>query len=543
MLLEYYRGKMLLDGAAIDHREKCQMISLNHQEYTYRTNATIRNNESQYIKIDKTKITINTSWFGESPLFYFKKNGYFLISSSFADLLYKLREKHLDGLDFDRTGILESMIFDNPLRSRTLFKGINKILPGKQIIVDVNTLEISVKTLFILPFDKGCAPSNKFFVKEATDIIESIFNKLACLSGEVLLPLSGGLDSRLIACLLKKNNIPYNAITFGPKESTEPYIAKIVAHKLDIPFCYLELKDEYYKKYGDEVIWLTGGLSSHMHCHLYAILAANQIKYDNIIHGYLGGEYAGGSQPEHANNYSMSKGEALNKYITKYAERAWLWRKIATEDRENIIGDLDKIMKENCQCNLPCHFDEYIHNVDRQFSLIANVFSPIEAFGLVHRPLANKEYAVFFNSLPYELRAGRRLFIEASKSLFPEIFKIGTQSQIYNAHSLLGQIEKRASSLISKISYASLLLTKGKIVLRNPKAFERHRELLQTKLNKNLTDAILKTSDLLGINMSRLSLNSVVNRFQITSQYRILSLYSFLNCLEENKINTTGRCT
>ena len=150
----------------------------------------------------------------------------------------------------------------------------------------------------------------------------------------------------------------------------------------------------------------------------------------------------------------MSIATAIENYVTKYAESKWLWRQLSDDDKYAIKCDLMEIMDDNCQCNLPCHFEEYVHNADRQFSLIANVFLPVESLGKVIRPFANKEYTLFFSSLPYELRSGRKFYREACKEMFPDIFSIGTQSQIYDADSLLGKIEKIVSLLISRASYA-----------------------------------------------------------------------------------------
>jgi len=545
MILESFKGQMFLNGKIIDNKQCFYLIPSNHQEYSFEKDQCNVDNERQYIKISEAGIMINTSWFGELPLFYFTKDDYFVVSSSFERLLLKLKEKHLDALDFDRTAIFESMIFDNPLRARTLFKNISKTLPGKKISINAMTLNVSEESTFILPFDKGSADFNKkHFLDEATEILKKLSMSFASFkTGEVLLPLSGGLDSRLLACLLSKNNIPYSSITFGPKESTEPYIAKKVAKQLDIPIVHLELKNDYYRTYGDAVTWLTGGLSSPMHCHLYAVLSANQVYSDNIVHGYLGGEYAGSSQPEHACNYSMSEDDALHSFIVKYLAPKWVWSQLSTKDKDAIINDLKEIMTENCQCNLPCHFEEYVHNVDRQFSLIANIFSPIEAFGHVIRPFASKEYAIFFNSLPYELRKDRRLFVEAATSLFPEVFKIGTQNQIYKSQHFIGKIEKQVSSLMSKLSYESLLITKGKFVIHNPKSFERHRELLQLELNNYLTKSISEISELLDMDITNLGLNSRKNRRQVISQYRVLSLSRFIDGINSNKIGITRRCT
>ncbi len=120
-----------MNGKIIEEKS-FYLIPLNHHKYRYETEQFHVDEDRTYIVLSKDRITINTSWFGELPLFYYTKDDYFVVSSSFESLLFKLKEKHLDGLDFDRIAIFESMIFDNPLRARTLFKKISKILPGKE---------------------------------------------------------------------------------------------------------------------------------------------------------------------------------------------------------------------------------------------------------------------------------------------------------------------------------------------------------------------------------------------------------------------------
>lgn len=543
MILEIYRGQVFLDDRPIEPELLPYLIELRGQKYKGNAEPGVATEESPYILIESENVTINASWFGELPLFYFRARDYFVLSSSYPRLLCRLKKKQLDSLDFDRIGILESMIFDSPLRSRTLFKGIHKVIPGKQTKISTATLEATEATRFVLPFDKGDSRANNSLLDQASEILDGLSAQLASLDGRVLLPLSGGRDSRLLGCLMKESNVPYSAIVFGPKESTEPYLARVVAKKLNVPLRHLELRDKFYKTYGDEVTWLTGGLSSHMHCHLYAVLSANSVNWAHIVHGYLGDVYAGASQPEHARNYSMSVDQALHSYSKQFIEKYWIWNKISAEDRDGINNDLVEIMDENNQKNLPCHFEEYVHNVDRQFSLIANVFSPIEKLGNIVRPFASKEYAIFFNSLPFDLRQNRKLFVEASNRLFPEMSKIGTQDQIHDKRSLIGKCETQFDSLIRKVSYASLLVTNGKFVIRNPKAGERHRELLLTELKADFEVALDEASDLLGIDLAPLKANNIKNRYQTISQYRILSLYSVLRSGRSKGVGITGRCT
>ena len=266
MILEYIEGQLSLDSEAMDTSvNSYKLTPVNNHKYDCQIHISCSEEQQQYIIVDKDAITINASWFGESPLFYFVKSGSIIISSSFEKLLSKLKERRFTSLEFDRTAILESIIFDNPLRARTLYKDIRKIISGKRIKIDLSTSGISEESIFVLPFDKGEKQWNRnSLLKEATDILDGLSAAFKSIDGDVLLPLSGGLDSRLLGCLLNKNNISFEAITFGSRESSEPYVARKVARKFGIPIRYLELKNNYYKKYGDEVTWLTGGFSSPM---------------------------------------------------------------------------------------------------------------------------------------------------------------------------------------------------------------------------------------------------------------------------------------
>lgn len=530
MILECRNNIISLNNEVLINKNVITLIPDNNNKYVINSSVL---EENQYIEIDtvNTKITINASWFGESPLFYFMEKDLFIIASSFQELLNQLPPEELKNLEYDKTAICESFLFNAVLRARTFYKNIKKIIAGKKLSYCGKTKKFTEKQCFILPFNKEESReiNENTLIDEAIDIYQQLILPNKSYDNNILLPLSGGLDSRLLACLMKKDNIDFNSVTFGTKESTEPYIAQKIAKELSIDLKYLELKNNYYDNFGDEVTNITGGLSNHRHCHLYACLTDHKIKSDYIIHGFLGDVYAGASQPNSASKFDMSIDESMNLYINKYIEKSWFWKQMSNSDKDNVMGDLMEIMNENCSVNLPCHFDEYVHNIDRQFSLIANVFAPIEKFGHVVRPFANKNYATFFNALPFQYRNDRKLFKQACLKLFPKEFSYGNQDQLFNKGSIKGKIENLISSALSKVAYSSLKYTKGKFVLRNPKAIERHNELLFTTLNDKLNDSIECASNLLDTDLNHLrEINS-----DLQSQYGAMALSTLVNDLEK----------
>ena len=530
MLLEYSAGTMYLNQAAPPSESQFILTLLSDGSYSLGELSDQRSTDSQYLLVDPLNktVVINTSWYGESPLFYLLMENYILITDSFEDFYSKSALHQID-LELDRIALLESMIFDNVLRERTFFKNIKKIVPGRQIHIDIIKEQESYERKFVLPFNSSTIPGNsKVLLDEATDILRGLLDAVSLDDQRLLLPLSAGLDSRLLACLLQDKGLKFESIVFGPRESIEPFVAKRVAALLGINLAHLELKDAYYLDYGRRVTYRTGGLSCHRHCHLYACLANLDLQYDTIVHGYMGDVYSGGAQSDVATNYAISESEAIQKFLKVHVERVRIWKLLTDEERFAITTDLQAVMDESNTVNLPCHFDEYIHNVDRQFGLTANIFAPINQFGTVLRPFANYEYATFFNSLPASLRSDRLLFRNACKILFPEPFNIGNQDQFFAKASMLGRLESMAFNVYKVVAYASMVASQGRFVLRNPKSIERHRELLTGTLQHPFKESIRAMSAILDRDLSFLSGVHFGNRRELDSQFRILSAHTLI---------------
>jgi len=528
LLIEYERGVLRVEGVSCTLFENQNIIITPQNSFEYQVvdDRQGAHDFRQSIEINPpdTEIIVTTSWFGEYPLFYYLNERRLIISSSILHLCERMRALKI-AIELDDTAFHETLIFDYPLRERTLFTGVHKTMQGKRYRFRMTAGTREIDTLFVLPFDRGeCKQDEGKVLSQAKDILLSLLprNSIA-KSSPVLLPLSGGLDSRLLACLLKAADIDCKAVVFGPSESMERFVAQKVADSLGIRVDVLDLGDEFYKNYGTEVTLLTCGLSGHHHCHLYACLKANQVKAGTIVHGFLGGEFAGASQPVHAQQYGMSKEEAFERFLAEHVRGKYAWGIISSDHQWQIVNDLKKIIEECCSENLPCHFDEYVHNVDRQFSLIANIFSVSETFGCFVRPFANKDYAIFFNKLPFRFRMDRLIFKKACYELFPNEFRIGSQSQIFAKNSTRGKVEKIISSFISKASFASFIISQGRFCLPNPKAFERHRKVLYGVLRKDFFSAIDMMGKKTGMNLKPLQSINLRNRTELTAQYRVLS--------------------
>jgi len=183
---------------------------------------------------------LSVDFFGEKPLFYYiSKDGIYF--SSEANPLIKLLNLKIIN---DKRNNLEFSLFGYINSPNTGYKNLYKVEPSTCIIASKknNTIQISKNKYWNAPervFEKGrVRPFSKENIKSIKDIlIESVSNRM--ISDVPLgLFLSSGIDSALIACLIKKElnkNIEAFTVKYDKKlVHDESKIAKQISNHIGI---------------------------------------------------------------------------------------------------------------------------------------------------------------------------------------------------------------------------------------------------------------------------------------------------------------------
>lgn len=533
MVISYWDKILLLDGEAMDPGDSPVVLEpLKHDEYVKVDRESKVDKSSQKVVINASgkKITVFSSWFGEFILFYYMDHENLAISSSFGEILEFLRSKKVV-VESDRVAIFESLVLDCPIRDRTFCKQIKKTTPGKKIGFDLEPLSAKSSPTYIRRYFNGDENwEHKQPLNRATEILDGLIasSDLQRLEGsQVLLPLSGGNDSRLLACLLKKSGIRFDCITFGPWESAEPLIAKLVAARLGVDIKHLALEDSYYKLYGDDVTVMSAGFSGHAHCHLYSILQSNRSFHEFIVHGY-NAEIANATITDWPDGANISKNDALSRFVNENLKNKQAWGLISKNDKHGVVEDLDAVMEESCRVNHPQYFNDYLNKVDKTSILMSSIFNVCESFGTLVRPYSSYDYQSFFCALPTSLRKERQLFREACRRLFPQEFAIGTADEMFPYNLVLKNLEKGVFRAWHALSYGAFLASGGRLWIPNPKNFERHRKILFGVLKEVLMNAVEYLESRLNIDLKSYSRVSHQNRKQTATQYRIISSSALL---------------
>ena len=352
------------------------------------------------------------------PLFYAQKDNNLYISDSVEKLSNKIGKKfiELNEKEFLTTGYVTG--------NETLLENIYQLEAGNYLVYDKNKKELIIKEYFNYVTNHVKKDSFEKLETEFLNILEKVAKRLIRFADgrQIVVPLSGGYDSRLIVSLLKKYE--YDNVfcfTYGKKDSFEVDISKKVAQKLDYKWHFVEYnekniecdfgKKDYFKNYID---YSFNFVSSS---HIQDFFAVKYLKENNLIEkdavfvpGHTGDFTSGG----HILNcdYEDNKKQIISDIIKKHYN-------LNFEINANIFKE--KIKKNIDYKGFGYSIYENWELKERQSKFIINANRVYGYFGYKHSlPLWDKEMIEFFKVLPLEHKKGQ-IFYE--KVIFSYFFK------------------------------------------------------------------------------------------------------------------------
>ncbi len=170
--------------------------------------------------------------FGIKPLYFYHTPNDFIFSSEIRSLLSHPHIKKI----IDKTAVQDLLLFGHIIAPRTIVEHIRALLPGEQLTYSVSK-KTATKTIAPLHATTKEAPSDKE-LKET--LIDSVKHHLIA-DVPIGLFLSGGIDSSLLAIILKEMKVHLHAFSVEIEGKKDYQYAKQVADACDIPLSKLTL--------------------------------------------------------------------------------------------------------------------------------------------------------------------------------------------------------------------------------------------------------------------------------------------------------------
>lgn len=381
----------------------------------------------------QNKLFISVDRLRSIPLFYALKNNNFYLSDNAYWIKNELNLKNLRTFseqEFSLTGYVTG--------TDTLFNEIKQIQAGEYLVVEYKNGRINIKArryYQYLHYNFFTEPREELFDK-LDKVSENIFKRLIkSVNGKtIVVPLSGGYDSRCIAAMLKKLNYE-NVICFsyGKKDNWEPEISRNVADKLDYKWYFVEYtrekwfkwfnskeRKEYYR-YGDNLCSLA---------HIQDLPAVKELKETKkisndavFVPGHSGDFIAGSHIPVIFASLKKVGREKLVKSIWKkhYLLRNWCkeYKKLAPLFEKKILSLLTGFSMDSPEKAVDA-FEAWDWQ-SRQAKFIVNSVRVYEFFGYEWRvPLWDNELMDFWARVPLKFRINKELYDDY---LFKRLFK------------------------------------------------------------------------------------------------------------------------
>lgn len=236
----------------------------------------------------------------------------------------------------------------------------------------------------------------------------------------IVIPLSGGYDSRLLACLCKKFDVPnVSCYTYGGKGSYEVAISKEVARRLGFPWYFVEYTPDLKIKTQDSPEankYRLFAMNLNTIPHFQDYIAFRELRMKNIVPGNAivvpghSGDVLGGSHIPHGilrENKSIAQ-LIFQKYFTlnalKNRYRQWVISDLGSELNQTFVK-----IDYDYACSL---FDNW--NIQsRQANFIVNSVRIYEYLGNDWRiPLWDDDLSRFWLSVDYAQKEEQNLYNE-----------------------------------------------------------------------------------------------------------------------------------
>jgi asparagine synthase (glutamine-hydrolysing) len=136
------------------------------------------------------------------------------------------------------------------LEQETLYQGLYQTQAGKIVSINKDSTQKRNSYLNYLSFDHATRKDSRG--NQFKQTIHKVFDKLIKFTNgrQLVVPLSGGYDSRLIASMLRLKN--YNNVvcfTYGKKDNKEIGLSSLVAKRLNYKWHFIEYSAELIKDY------------------------------------------------------------------------------------------------------------------------------------------------------------------------------------------------------------------------------------------------------------------------------------------------------
>jgi asparagine synthase (glutamine-hydrolysing) len=409
------------------------------------------------IQLSENNILIANDIIRAFPIFYSKQNNQFHISDSVSQILKSTKIPILSSLS--KNELLASSFVSG---SNTLIENINITQSGQ--VIEFNNSEINSE--FYINYFTTQVNSDTYDAKK--DQLENIFNNtfkrlVNSLNGKkAIIPLSGGFDSRYIACKLKEFGYT-NVLCFSYgklNDNQEKETSQRVAKELGFDWEFIEYNENIIGNYLDDkgfkdfCKYFSQFSTTPMFHDYFALKYFKENKIipeDSVFIPGHSGDFLGGSQLY--KNGNIQEEATLKEIAKSIFKHRFLLTKLSSKSEKEIINKIySQLLNESDASKGSFAYSifedwEIKENLSKYIANSAHIY---DFFGYQYRlPFWDTELVNCCKTIPYKYRFGKILYDDVLKSTFKKFNVDYIEGEIISPKEFKNyQIRKRIKTLI-----------------------------------------------------------------------------------------------
>ncbi len=323
----------------------------------------------------------------------------------------------------DEVAVAQLLSVGYPMGNRTLIDGIKRIGPATVLIY--KSQEINESSYWQYSISSDTTLSLADCADLIADAIKKSVERRIEGNEKLVLPCTGGLDSRTLAGFIGQYRKDVIAYSYGHRHTYDVRYGRKIAHAMGFMHKYLHLPEKYIELFWPKAIEVTEGEVSSHAFHIWRLNQAGPTGA-NIFTGFLG-DVLSGVRYEYSGSY-QEKIEKLFRwcYLSGFSDYE-LQSLFIAGVRGNIKNAVKEVLMENlADARADCFEDKsvIVGLIQRQRRFIAYHLDLLSRNFTVDAPFTDPDVVDVFFKIPLRYRLNKQTYIKMISKYLPAVADI-----------------------------------------------------------------------------------------------------------------------
>ena len=426
----------------------------------------------------KKETLIFNDRFGHRQLHYYENDDIFLFASEFK--AFYAYDKFVPKID--RQCAMDYFNYFFPMGDRTFLEGVRRLPWGSMIRFSGNAIRFEQYHEF--SFEENPDFSLDEFIEEADAVYRDNLKRQTAGAERIIVPLSGGLDSRMVLGHISNSELPIHTYTHGTKGCLDEKVARKVARAAGIENHQLiEVDPRWVIEKAEKLIFVTGGVLPTVPVILMGVLEryGNDHAKAALFNGISGRTAFGYG---YFNVHDITRDLTQEQKVKKL--RRPLFGEILDDNYYNMFSpDFRGATEESYDKSIDRELSRYLNVSDlfchqRDLFMLANRFR--RNFDQVdinryywhdHMALEDNRTLELYKKIPPDVKAypTRTVLVETLKKKFPHLAGVPTQNTGVNLFSTPSALRKALGKYKIMAAYYAERLSGGVLKFEDKRTY------------------------------------------------------------------------